>query len=53
MNFIKHRWVTGELVTANLLNRIENAIDYLFKNGQEIATTQDCDSLFTDFLKDD
>ncbi len=51
MNFIKHTWATGELVTAVLLNRLEDAIDFLFQ-GDSDATDADCDELFDDFLKD-
>ena len=52
MNFIKHLWVTGELVTAALLNRIEDAIDEL-SQGDTDATDADCDELFDGFLEDD
>lgn len=53
MSFIKHTWVTGEQVTAALLNRIENAIDELFNSSQTLATDADCDALFDNFLEDD
>lgn len=52
MNFIKHIWVTGELVTAVLLNRIEDALDELSQGDTE-ATDADCDELFDNFLVDD
>lgn len=52
-NFIKHTWVTGEQVTASLLNRIENGIAALYESTQEMATDADCDALFENFLKDD
>ena len=52
MNFIKHNWVTGETITATLLNRIEDAVDYLFKSDYD-ATISDCDALFEGFLEDE
>ena len=52
MSFIKHTWVTGELVTAVLLNRIEDAIDTLSRSDAD-ATDADCDALFDDFLVDE
>ena len=52
MSFIKHVWVTGETITAALLNRIENAIDEL-SQGDTDATSADCDALFDDFLQDE
>lgn len=52
MSFIKHVWTTGELVTAVLLNRIEDAIDELSQGDTE-ATDADCDELFENFLKDE
>ena len=53
MNFIKHRWVNGELITASLLNRIEDAIDSMVQTSYNIATSADCDALFDDFLQDE
>lgn len=52
MNFIKHIWVTGEEITAVLLNRIEDAIDILSQNDSD-ATSADCDALFDNFLEDE
>ena len=52
-NFNKHTWVTGELVTAALLNRIEDAIDTLFNNSMEYATDADCDELISEFTFED
>jgi len=52
MSFIKHIWTTGELVTAVLLNRIEDAIDELSQGDTE-ATDADCDELFEGFLEDE
>lgn len=52
-SFDKHTWVTGETVTAVLLNRVEDAIDYLYENGQTIADESDCDALFDDFLSEE
>lgn len=52
MSFIKHTWVTGETITATLLNRIEDAIDTLSR-GDADATDADCDALFDDFLNDE
>ena len=52
MSFVKHNWVTGETITASLLNRIEDAIDELSR-GDTDATDSDCDALFDNFLKDE
>lgn len=52
MSFIKHNWVTGETITAVLLNRIENAIEDLSQSDSD-ATSADCDALFDDFLQDE
>lgn len=52
MSFIKHTWVTGETITATLLNRLEDAIDELSQGDSE-ATSADCDALFDDFLEDE
>ncbi len=52
MNFIKHVWVNGEVLTANLMNRIENAIAELAQ-GDSDATDADCDALFDGFLEDE
>lgn len=51
MNFVKHTWVNGEVITAPLLNRIEDALVALSQD-QSIATDADCDALFDDFLED-
>ena len=53
MSFVKHTWVTGERVTAALLNRIEDALHELFNTNQTLATDADCDALFDHFLEDD
>ena len=53
MSFIKHTWVTGETITASLLNRIETAVDELFQNTVEEATDADCDELIADFDLDE
>lgn len=52
INFIKHVWVTGEVVTAELLNRIEDAI-FELSQGDSDATDTDCDELFDGFLEDE
>ena len=52
MNFIKHNWVTGETITATLLNRIEDAIEDLSQSDSD-ATSADCDALFEGFLEDE
>lgn len=52
MNFIKHTWVTGEIIKATLLNRIEDAIDTLSRSDAD-ATDADCDALFDNFLVDE
>ncbi len=52
MNFVKHIWVTGETITAVLLNRIEDAIDTLSQSDED-ATSADCDALFEGFLEDE
>ena len=52
MNFIKHNWVTGETITAVLLNRIEDAIESLSQSDSD-ATSADCDALFDGFLEDE
>ena len=49
MSFIKHTWVTGELVTAALLNRMEEGIDEISQSDTD-ATFAQCDALFDDFL---
>jgi hypothetical protein len=53
MSFIKHTWVTGETITATLLNRIENAIKELYDNNMELATDTDCDELISEFNLDE
>lgn len=50
MSFIKHTWVTGETITAVLLNRIEDAIEELSQSDTD-ATSADCDALFDGFLE--
>lgn len=52
MSFIKHTWVTGETITAVLLNRIEDAIEELSQSDTD-ATSADCDALFDGFLEDE
>lgn len=52
MSFIRHQWVTGETITAVLLNRIEDAIESLSRSDSD-ATSADCDALFDDFLQDE
>ena len=49
MAFIKHNWVTGELVTAALLNRMEEGISEI-SQGDIDATQAECDALFENFL---
>lgn len=45
MSFVQHTWVTGETVTATLLNRIEQGIADL---EYEVATDSDIESIFED-----
>ena len=52
MSFNKHLWVNGEKLTAEKMNRIEDAIEELYENEMDIASTADCDSLFVNFLED-
>lgn len=52
MSFVKHNWQNGEVLTAQLMNRIEDAIEELDENSNEMATDADCDSLFDNFLED-
>lgn len=52
MSFVKHTWVNGEVLTAQLMNRIENAIEELSQDDSE-ATDADCDALFDGFLEDE
>lgn len=52
MNYDKHVWVTGEIVTAPLLNRMEEGIEAV-SQAQEEASSTDCDELFVDFLEDE
>lgn len=52
MSYIKHVWVTGETITATLLNHIEDAI-YTLSQSDSDATNADCDALFDDFLVDE
>lgn len=52
MIYNKHVWVTGEIVTAPLLNRMEEGIEAV-SQAQEEASSTDCDELFVDFLEDE
>lgn len=52
MSYIKHLWVTGETITATLLNHIEDGIFALSQSDSD-ATDADCDALFDDFLVDE
>ena len=52
MSYNKHVWVTGEIVTAILLNRMEEGIEEISR-AQEEASSTDCDELFVDFLEDE
>lgn len=52
MSFVKHTWVNGEVLTANLMNRIEDELEELDENSNEMATDADCDALFDGFLED-
>jgi hypothetical protein len=57
INFNKHEWITGQTITAQLLNRLENAIYELCQQDMTEATEAQadalCDSLFEDFLDDE
>lgn len=50
MNYTKHTWVTGEKITAPLLNRIEEGIKEMADTAFTEATDAECDALFIDFL---
>lgn len=52
MDFVKHNWVDGEFLTADLMNRIEDELEELDKSSSEMATDADCDALFDGFLED-
>lgn len=52
MSYVKHTWQNGEVLTAALMNRIEDELELLDTNSTEMATDADCDALFDDFLED-
>lgn len=52
MAYVKHTWKTGEVLTASLMNHIEDELEELDENSMEMATDADCDALFDDFLED-
>ena len=52
MSYVKHTWVNGEVLTANLMNHIEDELETLDSNTMDMATDADCDELFDDFLED-
>lgn len=52
MSYNKHIWVTGEIVTASFLNRMEEGIEAVSQAKEEASST-DCDELFVDFLEDE
>lgn len=52
MAYVKHNWVNGEVLTASLMNHIEDELEELDQNSAEMATDADCDALFDDFLED-
>lgn len=49
MSFIKKTWVNGEVLNAEKMNRLEDAIDELYQDNS-MATDADCDALFVGFL---
>lgn len=50
MSYNKHNWVTGETITAQKLNHIEDELELLSQSDSD-ATDADCDALFDGFLE--
>ena len=52
MSFVKKTWVNGEVLNADDMNRLENAIDELSRDNA-VASDADIDALFDGFLEDE
>lgn len=50
--YTAYRWVNGEIVNAEKLNRMEKGIEDASK-GSNYATLVECDQLFIGFLEDE
>lgn len=50
--YTAYRWVNGEIVNADKLNRMEKGIEDASK-GSNYATILECDELFDGFLEDE
>ncbi len=52
MSYTAYRWVNGEIINADKLNRMERGIEEA-SQLDNFATLVECDELFIDFLKDE